>query len=120
MDTPVFPGSPAERWPEGPVVCAVAWHFSEHQVRTAAGLAASLGLHLVCAFVDPASYLTEWDPIGARTAGSMDPAGSDEAQFPSGYVLRGLEAVGVAVVLAENRNLLYLSSRGRDRTVGGV
>jgi hypothetical protein len=29
-------------------------------IRTAAFLAASLEEHLICAFVDPASYLTEW------------------------------------------------------------
>lgn len=93
MDAPVFPGSPAERWPDGPLVLGVTWQPSVRLVRGSAGLAAGLGLHLVCAFVDPASYLTEWDPVGSRTAVSLDPAPNDEAQFPSGHVLRSLEAV---------------------------
>jgi nucleotide-binding universal stress UspA family protein len=92
MDTPDFPGSPAESWPDGPVVLGTGWDVSEHLVRTAAGLAAGLGLHLICAFVDPASYLTEWEPDGSRAAASLDPAANDEADFPSGQVLQSLEA----------------------------
>lgn len=80
-----------EIWPDGPIVCGVAWYFSEHLVRTAAGLAAALGRHLVCAFVDPASYLTEWEALASRAADSLDPAVNDEAQFPSGHVLQRLE-----------------------------
>lgn len=75
------------------MVCGVAWHLSEHLVRMAAGLSAGLGVHLICAFVDPASYLIEWDPLGSRTAVSLDPGPNDEAQFPSGDVLRRLEAI---------------------------
>jgi hypothetical protein len=82
-----------ETWPDGPVVLGVGWEFPERLARTAAGLAASLDLHLVCAFVDPASYLTEWEPLGSRTAASLDPAPNDEALFPSGHVLQGLEAI---------------------------
>lgn len=46
---------PGEEWPEGPVILGTAWDASEHLIRTAAGLAAALGEHLICAFVDPAS-----------------------------------------------------------------
>jgi nucleotide-binding universal stress UspA family protein len=75
------------------LVLGVDWDFPEHLVRTAAGLAGALEQHLVCAFVDPASYLTEWDPSGERTAHSLDPATNEEADFPSGELLRGLEAL---------------------------
>lgn len=80
-------------WPEGPLLLGVGWEFPERLVRTAADLAAALGQHLVCAFVDPASYLTEWEPDGTRTAHSLDPVTNDEAAFPSGDLLRSLEAV---------------------------
>ena len=80
-------------WPEGPLLLGVGWDFPERLVRTAADLAAALGQHLVCAFVDPASYLTEWEPDGTRTAHSLDPVTNDEAAFPSGDLLRSLEAV---------------------------
>ena len=82
-----------EGWPDGPIVLGVGWRFSEHLVRTAADLAGALGLHLVCAFVDPASYLTEWEPDGTRAALSLDPVINEEADFPAGQLLRSLEAV---------------------------
>lgn len=84
---------PKEGWPDGPVVLGVGWGFPELLVRTAADLAADLGLHLVCAFVDPASYLTEWEAEELRTAQSMDPAPNEEADFPAGQMLLSLEAV---------------------------
>lgn len=83
----------AEGWPEGPIVLGVDWRFSEHLVRTAADLADDLGQHLVCAFVDPASYLTEWEADGQRTALSLDPVINEEAEFPSGQLLRRLESL---------------------------
>lgn len=83
----------AEEWPDGPVVLGVGWRFSEQLVRTAAGLADDLGRHLVCAFVDPASYLTEWEADGQRTALSLDPVINEEAEFPSRQLLRRLESV---------------------------
>ena len=55
------------------LVLGVDWDFPEHLVRTAAGLAGALEQHLVCAFVDPAT--------------------NEEAVFPSGELLRGLEAI---------------------------
>ena len=72
-----------EEWPDGPVVLDVGWNCSKHLIRTASSFATSLGQHLVCAFVDPASYLTEWEPAGSRTAVSLDPAVNEEAAFPS-------------------------------------
>jgi nucleotide-binding universal stress UspA family protein len=82
-----------EEWLEGPLLLGVGWDFSERLVRTAADLADALGQHLVCAFVDPASYLTEWEPDGTRTAHSLDPVINDEAAFPSGELLDGLESI---------------------------
>ena len=84
---------PAADWLEGPLVLGVGWKISEHLVLTAAALAAALGQHLVCAFVDPASYLTEWEPDGTRTALSLDPVINEEADFPSGDLLAGLTAI---------------------------
>ncbi|MDQ0075636.1 nucleotide-binding universal stress UspA family protein [Arthrobacter oryzae] len=62
-------------------------------VRTAAELADALGAHLVCAFVDPASYLTEWEPEGQRAALSLEPIINEEADFPSQELQRKLEAI---------------------------
>lgn len=84
---------PDEGWPDGPIVLGVGWNSSEHLIRAAAGLAAALGQHLVCAFVDPASYLTEWEPEGQRTALSLDPAFNEEADFPSRQLQRNLESI---------------------------
>jgi nucleotide-binding universal stress UspA family protein len=78
---------------EGPVVLGVEWSFSEHLIRTAAALAASLEEHLICAFVDPASYLTEWAPVDQRTALSLDPIINEEAEFPSEQLQQKLEVI---------------------------
>jgi nucleotide-binding universal stress UspA family protein len=82
-----------ESWPEGPIITGVAWDSSEQLALEAASLAAGLGLHLVCAFVDPTSYLTEWETSGFRTAISLDPAANEETDFPPGQLLQRLEAV---------------------------
>jgi nucleotide-binding universal stress UspA family protein len=82
-----------EQWPEGPVILGTEWDASEHLIRAAAGLAAALGEHLICAFVDPASYLTEWAPAQQLTALSLDPSINEEAQFPSEHMQRRLETV---------------------------
>lgn len=84
---------PGEEWPEGPVILGTAWDASAHLIRTAAGLAAALGEHLICAFVDPASYLTEWAPRQQVTALSLDPSINEEALFPSEHMQRRLEAI---------------------------
>jgi nucleotide-binding universal stress UspA family protein len=94
METPGAQGPAAERrLPHGPIVLGAAWDFPEHLARTAAALASGLGLHLVCAFVDPASYLTEWEPAASRVAASLDPAVSAEAAFPPQQVLERLERI---------------------------
>ena len=80
-------------WPAGPVVLGVAWEPSGHVIRAGASLAARLDAHLICAFVDPASYLTEWDPSDSRTSSSLDPAVSTETDFPSGHVREALQAI---------------------------
>ena len=78
---------------DGPVVVGVGWGFRERLVDTAAALAASLGEHLICSFVDPASYLTEWEPERQRTALSLDPTINDEAEFPSAQVQKELTRI---------------------------
>lgn len=78
-----------DNWHEGPLILGVAWDFPHHLIRTAADLADVLQVHLICAFVDPASYLTEWEP-GWSTALSLEPAHNAEAQYPSKQVLRRL------------------------------
>jgi nucleotide-binding universal stress UspA family protein len=87
------PGFSGNRRLDGPIVLGVAWHVSEDLLRTAAGLASGLGLHLICAFVDPASYLTEWESARSRTASSLDPAVNVEADFPSEEVLQRLQTI---------------------------
>lgn len=82
-----------EDWPDGPILLGVGWGFSEHVVRTATDIATALGQHLVCAFVDPASYLTESETEGARTAHSLDPSVNEVAEFPSEQLLQRLEAL---------------------------
>ena len=69
-----------ETWPDGPIVLGIEWEFPEHLARTAADLASALGQHLVCAFVDPSSFLTEWEPDDVRTAYSLDPAVKEEKE----------------------------------------
>jgi nucleotide-binding universal stress UspA family protein len=74
-------------------VLGVGWNFSDHAVRMAASLAAGLELHLVCAFVDPASYLTEWAPVAAQPAVSLDPVADEEAAYPAAQLLQRLQAI---------------------------
>src|SRR6478609_780042 len=80
-------------WTDGPLVLGVPWEFEERLVRAAAGLAAIMGVHLICAFVDPASYLTEWEPAGVLDGTSLDPVPNIEAEFPASQLLSGLECV---------------------------
>jgi nucleotide-binding universal stress UspA family protein len=80
-------------WPDGPIVLGVGWLPSDHVVRAAAELAATLERHLVCAFVDPASYLTEWEPERQRTALSLEPAINEETDFPAILLQRHVETL---------------------------
>ena len=82
-----------DMWSGGPVVLGVPWQPREELIRTGADLAAVLGAHLLCAFVDPASYLTEWEPAGSRTGLSLDPAPNREADFPSADILETLRNI---------------------------
>jgi nucleotide-binding universal stress UspA family protein len=83
----------AEEWPDGPIILGVDWNFSEHLIRTAEALASALKVHLICAFVDPASYLIEWAPVNQRVALSLDPSVNEEAEFPSRHLQSKLEAI---------------------------
>ena len=83
----------AGAWSDGPLVLGVPWEFEERLVRAAAGLAVIMGAHLICAFVDPASYLTEWDPAGYRDGTSLDPVRNLEAEFPVGQMRISLESI---------------------------
>jgi nucleotide-binding universal stress UspA family protein len=75
----------------GPAILAVPWECPEHLVLTAAEFAGAMDLHLVCAFVDPASYLVEWAP--ELPGASLDPAVNDEAAFPSREVYGRLQKI---------------------------
>lgn len=77
----------------GPLIVGVPWPVPPVLVRTAAALAEALEVHLLCAFVDPASYLTEWEPAAALPAASLDPAPNDEAAYPAAGVRDGLEVI---------------------------
>lgn len=87
------PAAAVREWPPGPVVLGVAWEPSEYLIRAGASLAAKLEAHLICAYVDPASYLTEWEPAASRTSASLDPAVNNETDFPSGHVRNLLQAI---------------------------
>ena len=82
-----------EMWTGAPVVLGVPWQPSERLVRTGADLAAMMGTHLICAFVDPASYLTEWEPTNSRTGVSLDPETNRESDFPASEVLQRLQDI---------------------------
>ena len=83
----------AGAWSDGPLVLGVPWDFDERLVRAAAGLSVIMGTHLICAFVDPASYLTEWEPGGSQPGISLDPVRNVDAEFPSRHMLASLEGV---------------------------
>jgi nucleotide-binding universal stress UspA family protein len=79
--------------PDGPVVLGVPWSPPGRLIRTGAALAATLGAHLVCAFVDPAGYLTEWEPPKSLIAASLDPALNFEAFYLAPDLLDRLSGV---------------------------
>ena len=86
---PLYPEDPAR----GPVILGTPWNCPEDLVLTAASLATALDLHLICAFVDPASYLVEWTPQPDLLGMSLDPVVNEEAAYPSAEVLRRLQAI---------------------------
>ncbi len=71
----------------------VPWQPPERLIRTGADLATKMGVHLLCAYVDPASYLTEWEPAGSRTGVSLDPAPNPETDFPASDILATLRDI---------------------------
>lgn len=77
----------------GPVVLGVPWSLPEYLIRTGAALAAAMDAHLICAFVDPAAYLAEWEPPKSLTAASLDPALNLEAFYPAPDLLDRLSGV---------------------------
>jgi len=94
METPGdFEQAGAGEWSDGPLVLGVRRDFDERLIRAAAGLATIMGVHLICAFVDPASYLTEWEPAGVLDGTSLDPAPNVEAEYPASQLLSGLEGI---------------------------
>jgi hypothetical protein len=80
-------------WMYGPLVLGVPWEPAGRLIGAAAGLAEGLGVHLICAFVDPSGYLAEFEPARTRTASSIDPRTNTEALFPAADVRTALEAV---------------------------
>lgn len=69
MDFSLDPAEPVGG--DGPVVFGVPWACPAQLVRAAARFARSVDAHLVCAFVDPAGYLAEWDPPRSLRAASL-------------------------------------------------
>ena len=90
MDTGRNEGS---AWTDGPLILGVPWEPPRRLIAGAAGLAHGLGVHLICAFVDPSGYLAEFEPARSRTASSIDPNTNSEALFPAADVRSSIEAV---------------------------
>ncbi|MFC9353204.1 universal stress protein [Arthrobacter sp. NPDC057013] len=77
----------------GPLIVGVPWDPLPRLIAYAAELADGLGVHLVCAFVDPSGYLAEFDAARTKTAGSIDPQPNGESLFPVTEVRSALQAV---------------------------
>ena len=75
------------------------WFSACHGISTSGwcgpprGWPSIMDAHLICAFVDPASYLTEWEPAGSQPGASLDPVPNVDAEFPAWQMLAGLEGV---------------------------
>lgn len=91
-DVQSFDSSGVEE-PAGRVILGVPWNCPAPLLLTAANLASALGVHLLCAFVDPSSYLVEWGPASDLPAVSLDPAVNDEAAYPAETVRRRVEHI---------------------------
>lgn len=74
-----------------PGVLGVDWNIFDHLTATAAALAVVLIKQLICVYVDPADYLTEWAPRDQRMALSLDPISNEEAEYPAGAIREKLE-----------------------------
>lgn len=90
---PSFDGENLRIGAAGPLILGVPWPAPPGLVQAAANLAAALELRLVCAFVDPASYLIEWESARTRLAASLDPAVNDEAMYPAAELRGQLEDI---------------------------
>jgi Universal stress protein family len=77
----------------GPLILGVPWMAPPVLVHAGAELAAALEVHLVCAYVDPSSVLTEWETPRTRTASSLDPVVNDEALYPAAEVRARLTGI---------------------------
>ena len=91
-------GEPFDRdegsaWTRAPLIVGVPWAPPRRLIERASELADGLGVHLVCAFVDPSGFLAEFDAARTRTAGSIDPRPNPESLFPVTEVRSALEAV---------------------------
>lgn len=74
----------------GPVVVGVIPHQYGRVLQVAAALARRLGTELVCAYVDEASYLVEWNPERSARRLSLHPEKDDEAARALSAQLRSL------------------------------
>lgn len=94
MREPQTPWSADREGPgAGPLIFGVPWNCPASLAATAAGLASALDLHLICAYVDPASYLVEWSPTAELLAESLDPAVNEEAAYPASMVHERLVSI---------------------------
>lgn len=93
MDASGFGPEAGALWTGQVLVAGVPWRRAPKLIACAAELAATLGMHLVCAFVDPAGYLAEHEPVHSRMASSIDPSPDGEALFPAADVRASLETI---------------------------
>jgi len=67
-----------EHFNGGPLLVGIMPKQHPEVLQTAAALAARLATPLVCAYVDEASYLVEWDPARSAHRLSRDPGADDD------------------------------------------
>ena len=84
---------PAERTSPAPLVVGVLPGQPREVLETAAALANSLATPLLCAYVDEASFLVEWDPARSAHRLSLHPeADSAEIQATAEALRSGIAA----------------------------
>jgi nucleotide-binding universal stress UspA family protein len=84
-----------------PLLAGIAPKQHPEVLQTAAILAARLGRPLLCAYVDEASYLVEWDPARSAHRLSLHPDADDEDIRAVASELRASIEAAVAKVPAE-------------------
>lgn len=77
----------------GPLILGASWRVPPRLVTAGAELAWALEVPLLCAYVDPSSGLTEWEPDRTRTAVSLDPVINEETPYPAQEVRRRLTGI---------------------------